>query len=148
MSEWQPIETAPKDGTIIIVWPPSYRGVTSCARFDSNKYANTPRPYWNRTDELRITESRRKPPTHWRPVLSGPGDDDEPITEEWCLANGATLIDAGECAWQVAADVRVVWDQHAECVGVDAGDHGIVALSITTRGRLRNLLAALREDDA
>jgi hypothetical protein len=50
LGAWQPIETAPHDGTYVIVWPPTWTGVTSCAR-------------WN--DMGRITVSRDNPPTHW-----------------------------------------------------------------------------------
>ena len=72
MSEWQPIETAPKDGTYIIVWPPTFNGVTSCAHWDSDQYAKKPRPYWYRFDAVSITASRCNPPTHWSPVLEMP----------------------------------------------------------------------------
>ncbi len=70
--KWQPIETAPMDGTVVIVWPPTFRGVVSCARFDSNKNAKRPRPYWRRIDTDSISISRENHPTHWLPVLPGP----------------------------------------------------------------------------
>jgi hypothetical protein len=72
VSDWQPIDTAPMDGTPIIVWPPSWRGVTSCARYDDDRHSRAPRPYWHRGDALNITNSRTNPPTHWRPCLEGP----------------------------------------------------------------------------
>lgn len=74
---WPPIETAPRDGTLVIVWPPTYSGATSCARFNDDRFAKKPRPYWNRSDTAFTGASRGNPPTHWRPVLSGPEGSDE-----------------------------------------------------------------------
>jgi len=71
-NHWQPIDTAPRDGTTIIVWPPTWRGATSCATWDDGLHAIRPRPHWRRLDALgngRLCP----PPTHWRPVLAGPG---------------------------------------------------------------------------
>ena len=70
--EWQPIENAPRDGTCIIVWPPTYHGVTSVARYDDNRYAKKPKPYWHRVDDMGVVYSRHNPPTHFMPVLEGP----------------------------------------------------------------------------
>lgn len=72
MSEWLPIESAPKDGSAVIVWPPTWRGVVSCARWDDDKYAKKPRPYWNRTDAIRTGDSRDNPPSYWMPLPSPP----------------------------------------------------------------------------
>ena len=63
---WQPIETAPRDGTYVIVWPPTWTGVTSCANWNTDFYAKRPSPYWARTDDMgRVGRSRENPPTHW-----------------------------------------------------------------------------------
>ncbi len=66
----QPIETAPKDGTAVLVYPGTWSGRSaSIAKWESNKYAKTPRPYWSRDDDLgRVTFSREHPPTHWMPL--------------------------------------------------------------------------------
>lgn len=71
--DWQPIKTAPRDGTPVIVWPPTYPGATSCAWWNSDAYAKCPRPFWDRADASLKSRSRDLPPTHWRPVLRGPG---------------------------------------------------------------------------
>ena len=66
---WQPIETAPKDGTYILVFPPTFSNTASCARWNKDTYSKNPRPYWSRTDTSgRINVSRDNPPTHWMPV--------------------------------------------------------------------------------
>jgi len=75
-NHWQPIDTAPKNGTIVIVWPPTSSGVTSCAScasWDDGSDTSRPRHYWRRVDALTAAESLLNPPTHWRPVLAGPG---------------------------------------------------------------------------
>ena len=66
MSEWMDISTAPKDGTYIIVWPPTWPGVTSCAKWDKDEFEINPKPYWRRIDAGgRTSIDRGKPPTHW-----------------------------------------------------------------------------------
>lgn len=62
---WQPIETAPKDGTIIDLWYPSEpRRVTNCRWYKKSKYWGTERT--PRTDHI---ESREENPTHWMLVV-------------------------------------------------------------------------------
>ncbi len=70
--DWQPIETAPKDGTVVLVWPPTFTGVISCAQWSEDQCANRPRPFWSRLDNTSDADSRRKPPTHWAPLPAGP----------------------------------------------------------------------------
>lgn len=72
--DWQPIETAPKDRTVML-WVPD--GVWSRATFgewDDEKYARKPKPYWN--TELRrwrgVIWQRAHQPTHWAPIPEGP----------------------------------------------------------------------------
>ena len=74
MNGWQPIETAPKDGTVVIVWPPTWPGRTSLAFFSTNHFVGSPRPFWDRLD-CRKSLSRALPPTHWRPALTGPNGE-------------------------------------------------------------------------
>ena len=68
MSGWQPIETAPKDGTVVIVWPPTWNAVTSCA------YWVAAECWWARLD-LDGSIVRPSEITHWRPVLTGPNGE-------------------------------------------------------------------------
>lgn len=69
--DWQPIETAPKDGSAIVVWPPTWRGVLSVARWDSD-YGKKSKPYWRRVDAYAVMDSRSNPPTHWASIPAGP----------------------------------------------------------------------------
>jgi hypothetical protein len=63
MKHWQPIETAPKDGTVIDVWCPSigrmtdvyWLGMPSSCWFSRNAFVNS------------IVE-----PTHWQPLPEPP----------------------------------------------------------------------------
>lgn len=76
--EWQPIETAPKDGSPVLVYPPLWVNKTcSIAKYNDDKFAKKPKPYWNRDDCFgRITENRMKPPTHWMPLPLPPSGGD------------------------------------------------------------------------
>jgi hypothetical protein len=75
MSKWQPIETAPRDGTKVIVWPPTWTATTSVANWDEQKYHKKPRPYWDRKDAFSVIDCRARPPTHWQPILAGPDEE-------------------------------------------------------------------------
>ena len=65
MSEWQPIETAPKDGTIVLVWSENSGRVI-------DHYAEDYRSWYRFTKYLQ--------PTHWMPLPKPPksigGEDD------------------------------------------------------------------------
>lgn len=64
---WQPIATAPKDGTSILVYPPTWPSKkASIASYDRDSVAKNPKPFWKRDDDLgQVTRSRACPPTHW-----------------------------------------------------------------------------------
>jgi hypothetical protein len=49
MTEWQPIdETTPKDRTIILFRPTAPIPIrVAPGRYDDNKYAKEPKPYWS-----------------------------------------------------------------------------------------------------
>ncbi len=73
LGAWQPIETAPRDGTAVLVWPPTWSGTASAAKWNPDQYSKKPRPYWSRNDDFgRVTISREKPPSHWMPIPRGP----------------------------------------------------------------------------
>ena len=71
---WQPIETAPKDGTDVLLFSsqekkwPIRRGYWS-----NNEYSKKPRPYWS-TRQITGYSDRMFIPTHWQPLLP-------PVTE-------------------------------------------------------------------
>ncbi len=73
-SRWQPIETAPKAGQIVVWCPTMFNGGVYLAKWDDDRYAKNPRPYWSLSDEviygkLRVRECQ---PTHWKPLPSPP----------------------------------------------------------------------------
>lgn len=73
--DWQPIESAPRDGTAIMVWPPSRPGTMTCAVW-ANRRTPFARlwPYWQRLDLSGHERSRAIPPTHWAPLPAPPAE--------------------------------------------------------------------------
>ena len=76
---WMPIDTAPKDGSAVLVYPPIWvQRTCSVATYKSDRYAKKPRPYWKRDDAMgKVGYSRDKPPTHWRPLPPAPSTEGE-----------------------------------------------------------------------
>lgn len=66
MSEWQPIETAPKDGTWVLGWAPGWTVVTM-AWCDIPLYPVSDKPYWAQGGAQRAV-----PATHWMPLPEPP----------------------------------------------------------------------------
>ncbi|UXY13829.1 hypothetical protein N8I74_10895 [Chitiniphilus purpureus] len=63
---WQPIETAPKDRPILLLWPAGTlveRTLVSVGRW----FALAPRPYWTcqYAESLGVRLVRAYPPTQW-----------------------------------------------------------------------------------
>lgn len=76
--EWQPIETAPKDERILLYRPTAGFTWTRVVigRFDSDRYAKRPRPYWQHDLEHLAgkAEGRAVNPTHWMPLPAPPSE--------------------------------------------------------------------------
>ena len=72
--EWQLIDTAPKDGTSILVYPATWDDVAaSVAKWDTDEFSRNPKPYWHRNDDFgRSTISRERTTTHWMPLPEAP----------------------------------------------------------------------------
>lgn len=77
MSKWKPIETAPQDGTRILVWSTIYGGKVVVARYDDDRFSRKPRPYWRIDAAYAINDSRRNQPTHWMELPKPPGSEIE-----------------------------------------------------------------------
>lgn len=74
MSEWQPIETAPKDGTAILVWDGKL--VYEAEWWDA-WYADSSKPGWmiaNCDEEYGFYVKA----THWMPLPTPPTDGPKP----------------------------------------------------------------------
>ncbi len=73
MSEWRPIETAPKDGTPVLVWDESM-GSNKRDGCDDRRYAigyvrcgwATPHGTWGNRNNSHCS------PTHWQPLPAPP----------------------------------------------------------------------------
>lgn len=77
MSEWQPIETAPKDGRPVLLW---WRGCThaSIGQFEADEYYDERPPKWRCPEEGWRCEGDECIPvnqrdcTHWMPLPEAP----------------------------------------------------------------------------
>lgn len=72
---WQPIETAPKDGTTILLYRPSAHpwGMVTPGKWDAQPHSKKPNPYWEMWFKIGGNyESRAWPPTHWMPLPAPP----------------------------------------------------------------------------
>ena len=79
MSTWQPIETAPKDGTRIDLWTKTWiaasdsfmwKRITDCRWSKGDALTNTP-ARWSGCDPNRV-------PTHWMPIPAAPEIGEQP----------------------------------------------------------------------
>lgn len=71
---WQPIETAPKDGTHIDLWAKCWIPDT-----DTFIYSRIPNSYWRKADsqggwKASWAVGRDWHPTHWMPIPPGPDE--------------------------------------------------------------------------
>jgi hypothetical protein len=68
---WLPIETAPKDGTrVLLYWPMFYQGpYEEFGCWNTERYKIKPRPYWSGDQEpvYGVRMYRNTQPTHWMP---------------------------------------------------------------------------------
>lgn len=74
MSEWMPIETAPKD-VIILLYRPSAIGwgMVTLGKYNYDLYAKKPRPFWEGWLKIGdVTQWREWQPTHWMPLPEPP----------------------------------------------------------------------------
>jgi hypothetical protein len=79
MTEWQPIATAPKDGTTILLYWPHYpeeqSGVVWLGRWKQND--RLAKAYFSDTcewDDFELSEPRHAP-SHWQPLPPPPKDE-------------------------------------------------------------------------
>ena len=70
-AQWQPIESAPKDGTWILVWWPYWAKTRPIVAkwFPPNSQSED--AGW---DSIESLSSHHEPPTHWMPLPPAPGD--------------------------------------------------------------------------
>lgn len=68
MSEWQLIETAPKDGTIVLLARRGIKGCVFTARYHNGLWMD---------DWLGVDYSNTVYPTHWQPLPAPPEKEGE-----------------------------------------------------------------------
>lgn len=73
---WQPIDTAPTDGSRVDLWIPridsSYGGFSSYGHWDDDRFNRKPRPLWYYERAVDRSSARCLQPTHWRPSPEPP----------------------------------------------------------------------------
>lgn len=74
MRGWQPIETAPKDGTDILLYPSLWDRPCDMGRWNDDIYAKRPSPYWDRPFPASRGACRAATPTHWMSLPQPPED--------------------------------------------------------------------------
>ena len=69
---WRPIDSAPRDGTRILILREHYGEMrVDVAKWDDDQYAKKPRPYWSYDqDACGVSSMRANQPTHWMPLPS------------------------------------------------------------------------------
>jgi hypothetical protein len=75
MMEWQDISTAPKDGSIVLLFRPTAPdwGRVTPGKWEIQEYHKKPQPFWEIWFKIGGTfESRAWPPTHWTPLPAPP----------------------------------------------------------------------------
>jgi hypothetical protein len=76
VTTWQPIATAPKDGTRILLFRPTADCALHCVigYWNNDTRRHSPRPYWSHDAEhvFGIKEARRSQPAFWMPLPEGP----------------------------------------------------------------------------
>lgn len=70
MSNWQPIETAPKDQWIL-GWSQK-RNRVDMWKWDDQKYNKHPKPYCEDAFRMGVCFDREHQPTHWQPLPNPP----------------------------------------------------------------------------
>lgn len=68
-SAWLPIDSAPQDGTRILV---PMRGRVTIARWNDQKYHKKPNPFWECVDPFGILSDRENQPVFWMHLPSLP----------------------------------------------------------------------------
>lgn len=75
---WQPIETAPRDGTEVLVWCSRNNEMYVCVYYKKADDDKAPSPWlyavsdYYQTDPYHVVSN----PTHWMPLPPPPGDDE------------------------------------------------------------------------
>lgn len=71
MTEWQPIESAPKNMRIMLYRPARRLFEIGFGRWCADEYSKKPRPYWS-GEGTQVMMDRHEPPTHWAPMPEPP----------------------------------------------------------------------------
>lgn len=76
---WQPIETAPKDGSLVLAWREGW-DKPCFVRWIFNSRTET--TFWNDSIEYDFYENETEPPTHWLPIPEIPVNQAKEISRD------------------------------------------------------------------
>lgn len=78
MMNWQPIDTAPKDGTRILLFFPTFRSMnvqigswSHSQHYDNGKLTHESARWWYGST-VGLWGGKESEPTHWMPIPEGP----------------------------------------------------------------------------
>jgi hypothetical protein len=73
MTDWETIDTAPRDGTRILGWRADQFGnQLEIWQWSEDSFSKRPRPLFRSYGALGVTHDRANQPTHWMPLPIGP----------------------------------------------------------------------------
>jgi hypothetical protein len=70
MSKWQPIETAPRNGSDVLLWCGRAARETETCLFIGHWYDGLLGGGWETVDDIALRDKFE--PTHWQPKIEGP----------------------------------------------------------------------------
>jgi hypothetical protein len=70
LRQWRLMESAPKDGSKVLVW--THHGRVETARWDDDRFNKFPSPLWKIDGPWGRRQMREHPPLAWKPLPEGP----------------------------------------------------------------------------
>lgn len=80
-SDWLGIESAPKDREVLLFIPRGVHSRIEVGKWDDDRFAKKPRPYFQWSHLWGVVEQRKCPPTHWMPLPPMPNEVAHPRRE-------------------------------------------------------------------
>lgn len=92
VEEWQPIETAPRDGTTILLVGGVYGGLPFPGKWDSSEFVSPVARWFSSISKGHLYNHV---PTHWRPLYATPPSSPR-ISASSAEAGGSAILSKGQ----------------------------------------------------